>query len=50
MTNPGKPPATRTPEAKYTHVSTQWKEGDFEVSSSNGMRFLVPSYHLFAAR
>ncbi len=26
-----------------------WTDGDFEIITANGVRFRVPSYHLFAA-
>jgi hypothetical protein len=36
-------PSCITDHKKYT-------DGDFEVISSDNVRFLVPSYYLFAAR
>jgi hypothetical protein len=27
-----------------------WVDGDFEVITSDGVRFRVPSYHLFSSR
>lgn len=28
---------------------TTWTEGDFELVSSDGVRFRVPSYHMYAS-
>ncbi|BEJ08567.1 hypothetical protein CcaverHIS641_0506610 [Cutaneotrichosporon cavernicola] len=35
--------------AKYTESSV-WTQGDFEVITSDSVRYLIPSYHLFGAR
>lgn len=29
---------------------TRWTQGDFEIVTSDNVRFLVPSYHLFSSR
>jgi hypothetical protein len=34
----------------YTRQSDKWDNGDFEVITADGVRFLVPSYILFFAR
>ncbi|GMK55310.1 hypothetical protein CspeluHIS016_0203660 [Cutaneotrichosporon spelunceum] len=39
----------RLSTAKYTRESSVWTDGDFEVITSDQVRYLVPSYHLFGA-
>jgi hypothetical protein len=43
------PQTTKSPR-KYSRVSNDWKEGDFEVITSDSVRFVVHSHYLFYAR
>jgi hypothetical protein len=38
------------PTPKFARESKEWSEGDFEVITADGVRYLVPSYLLFYAR
>ncbi|TXT15125.1 uncharacterized protein COLE_01318 [Cutaneotrichosporon oleaginosum] len=40
----------RLSTARYSRDSSVWTEGDFEVITSDRVRYLVPSYHLFGSR
>ncbi|BEI90304.1 uncharacterized protein CcaverHIS019_0303740 [Cutaneotrichosporon cavernicola] len=46
---PPSEPNSPQPEAEHIVDDEYWTDGDFEVITSNGVRFRVPSYHLFAA-
>lgn len=39
-----------TAESEPIRNHETWIDGDFEVIAADGVRFRVPSFHLFAAR
>jgi hypothetical protein len=44
------PPAAEEKEEEEITDDDVWKNGDFEVISSDNVRFMIPSYHLYSAR
>jgi hypothetical protein len=42
--------ASPPPSTDTIRDDDDWTDGDFEVITSDGVRFRVPSFHLFSAR
>jgi hypothetical protein len=49
---PSKRARSRTPDtrAPTPEADDKWTDGDFEITTSDNVRFLVPSHLLFGAR